>query len=119
MANTITITTGLAFYYILVGLVVTLLSMGGAFDDRSVSTTAPEMSFELGATINKTELPTNFVSSFGVGDTLKDLFSFFVFNISFNEGAALEWLWLIRVIFVYFPALILTLGVAFFIRGTS
>lgn len=119
MATNITMTYGIVAYYLLLAIVIMLFSMGGAFDNQEVITTTPDISQELTSQINQSELPDSFVESFGIGKTIKNLFSFFVFNISITTKGVMDFLWLVRIIFVYFPALLLTITILFFTRGTT
>lgn len=121
MANTLTFTIGMVIYYTMLAVVLTLFSLSGVFDPTEIQTTHAEISTEVQYRVNGSIIPSDdtFESSFRVGKTFKDLFSFFVFNISIYDGSILmEWLWIIRIFFVYLPALILTLAMLFYIRGT-
>lgn len=90
------------------------MSIGGSFADNTVTTsggyTAQMLSNQ--SHIEAPEGSTGLLGAFSMKSYFKDLFSFFVFNISINEGEVLmSYLWLIRLIFVYMPLLFLTLSI--------
>ena len=107
-------TYALVIYFFGVFVVLTLLSLGGAFADNSVTSTGGYTPQTLAnqSQIEAPEGSTGILGAFSMKSYFKDLFSFFIFNISINEGDVLmSYLWLIRLIFVYMPLLFLTLSI--------
>ena len=106
MATTQDWAFGLSLYFIGLFVVVTLFSIAGAFSSGEVTTnTGYGTAYIAGDNFTS---PADDISYNPRGGYLKDIFSFFVFNISFNEGNILiEYMWLLRIILVYLPLLAL------------
>lgn len=98
---------GLSIYFIFSFIIVTLFSMAGSFSGGSFSTVSVTQYQKANSTVSETNL-------LGIGyswkNWFKDVFSFFVWNISITETGIANWLWLIRIILVYFPAAFLLIA---------
>lgn len=111
MANTIDYAHAHIYYFIMLFVIITLFSIAGVFRNNEVITNS-QFSSSLTATINKSGEPSPSLSPLKWRDFFKDIFSFFFWNISIYDGDVLiEFLWIIRIIFVYVPllSLIITL----------
>jgi hypothetical protein len=102
---------GLTLYFVGIFIAITLFSIAGATSDVSVQGGYNPQQ-QGGA--NFTSMPTGVTSTLSIGTYFKDVFSFFVFNISLPTDTLIgQYLWLIRVIFVYLPVLFLVIAVWF------
>lgn len=103
---------GLIIYFVGIFVLVTLFSLAGALSPSDLSVTGGYNPMVSGQ-VNGSDLPTGVTSTFSIGKWFKDVFSFFVFNINIGQSNALlyQYLWLIRVIFVYLPVTFLVLAV--------
>ena len=103
---------GLTLYFIGIAIVVSLFSLAGAFTPSQFSTHGGYNPQQAGSA-NFSNLPTGVTSTFSMGKFFKDIFSFFVFNISIgNDGSIIyQYLWLIRIIFVYIPVTFLVIAI--------
>ena len=100
---------GLTIYFIGVIVMVTLFSIAGVF---SVSTSGGHLPTPI-YNSTSTNLPTGITSTFSIGKILKDVFSFFVFNISISDTSSFiySYIWLVRLILVQIPVLALLISV--------
>ena len=104
----------LIIYFIMLSIIVTIMSAGGLLtDDIIISTSAIRVN---PYDINGSSLTPNTDDySWGFGDWAKDMFSFFIFNISMFGGNSIlmTYFWIIRIITVYIPALFLFLSILY------
>jgi hypothetical protein len=99
--------TGLILYFVGIAVVVSLFSIAGAFSDGNVQVTNFYDAQLKGSVNESIEVPSK---SFKWSGFFADVFSFFVFNVSFTDNSVLiEYLWLIRIIFVYLPLTLLVI----------
>lgn len=103
---------GLTLYFVGISIIVSLFSLAGAFSPGEFQTSGgynPQQSGQA----NFSDMPTGVTSTFSMGRFFKDVFNFFVFNISIgNDGSLIyQYLWLIRIIFVYLPVTFLIIAV--------
>lgn len=99
-----------AIYFSCVLIFLFLLTNAGAFDS-SVMTTAGQINTLPGTDVNSSSgtVPDRLSSGTSY---FKVLFSFFAWNISITSGFLADYLWVIRVIFVWVP--LLFAGMAFY-----
>ena len=126
MASTQSWTYGFIYYFVFVGIIVTLFSISGVFADNHDVVTPAEFGNTYGLDANTTRwdegetTDTNELGSYSISTTFKDLFSFFVFNISiYNHSGLMAYLWLIRLLFVYLPLLMLSLSIYYSLPTVS
>lgn len=103
---------GLILYFVGVFIIITLFSIAGVLNSSQIHVTGGYNPVQKGS-VNASDLPTGVTSSFSWSKWFKDVFSFFVFNISIgNDGSLLyQYFWIFRVILVYLPVLALILAI--------
>lgn len=126
MTNTQTWTYGFIFYFTFLFIIVTLFSIAGVFANNHDVVINDEFTSSFGLnTINQTRWvdgdtdSTATVGSYSITTTFKDLFSFFYFNISIYNHGIMQYLWLIRLIFVGLPMLGLVLTIYYSLPTVS
>lgn len=114
MATTQKLLIGLLVYYVLAVIVVSLVSITGQLTENVVTRTG---NFQE-SNQNVTTINDN-VGVFSIGDTVSDVFSVFVFDISLYDGNEylMQYFWIFRLLFSYIPALILIITFLMFLRG--
>lgn len=102
---------GLIIYFVGIFIVFTLFSIAGVFNQGQINVEGGYNPIQKGSS-NYSDLPTGVTSTFSIGKYFKDVFSFFVFNISIGtENSTLyNYFWIIRVIFVYIPVTFLIIA---------
>jgi hypothetical protein len=103
---------GLVIYFVSIFIIITLFSMAGVLQTNSVIVSGGYNPVQKGS-VNASDLPTGVTSSFSWSKWFKDVFSFFVFNISIgNDGSLLyQYFWIFRIMLVYLPVLALILAI--------
>jgi len=126
MASTQDWTYGLSYYFIFVFIIVTLFSIAGAFSGNNDVVINDQFTSSFDNTLNQSKYTdtsnssTQTVGSYSISTTFKDLYSFFFFNISiYNHDGLMQYLWLIRLIFVWIPTLMLLLTIYYSLPTVS
>jgi hypothetical protein len=103
---------GLVIYFVGISIVISLFSIAGVLNPNQFHSSGGYNPQQQGQA-NFSDLPTGVTSTFSMGKFFKDIFSFFVFNISIGSPGSIiyQYLWLIRIIFVYMPLTFLALAV--------
>jgi hypothetical protein len=103
---------GLIVYFVGIFIVFTLFSIAGVFNQGEINVQGGYNPILKGST-NYSELPTGVTSTFSIGKYFKDVFSFFIFNISIgtDDSILYQYFWIFRVIFVYIPVTFLVLAI--------
>ena len=115
MANTIKFMHGYIVYFLGMFLLVTLFSIAGVFQNNEVIVDQ-RFSTAFSGGVNSSASPSaaapTGLSAFKWNSYFKDVFSFFFWNISIYEDTELmNWLWMIRLLFVYLPLLGLLIAI--------
>ncbi len=99
--------TAFVIYFIGLFIVVSLISLGGGFASGEVRVSLGYDPVIKGS-VNDTAVTPG--QSFKWSSFFKDVFSFFVFNVSSTgETFITQYLWLVRLIFVYIPLTLLVI----------
>ncbi len=102
MATVIRHMHGYILYFVLLFVVVSLFSIAGVFTQNEVIVDQ-KFASSLTGSINETA-PAPTISPLKWGNFFKDIFSFFFWNISiYDDSELMNWLWLIRILFVFLP----------------
>ena len=126
MASTQEWTYGLAYYFAFLFIIAILFSISGVFannhdvviNDQFLSSFNNDINQSRWVDGSNESLDT--IGSYSISTTFKDLFSFFFFNISFyNHGVLMNYLWIVRLIFVWFPLLMLVLTIYYSLPTVS
>jgi len=112
---------GLIIYFVGISIIISLFSIAGSLEGTGASFNTNDFSSSLSGNLNETHESEADVAKDHRSVT-KDLFSFFVWNVSFTDDSILtEFLWLFRTIFVYIPLTALLLCIYFalpFVSGS-
>jgi len=108
---------GLTIYFISIFIFVTLFSIAGVFTE--VQATGVTTTMDAYQSANASQMST-VTTGFSWTRTFKDVFSFFVFNISISHsGVIMDYFWLFRIILVYVPLAFLVLALYYSAPFTS
>lgn len=108
--GTQSVVNGCILYFIGLFIIVSLFAIIGAFPKNEVITDS-RFSSTLSGSINASRVADS-TDKLKIGTVFKDVFSFFFWNISFTDnGILIDYLWLIRILFVYLPLLVLLISI--------
>lgn len=126
MAATQTYMNGFIYYFSFLFIIVSLFSLSGVFSDNHDLIVSQQYAGRYGITINQSQYSEGFAEEIGVFGSFKlknyfsDIFSFFLFNISiYNHSTIMEYMWLIRTLFIYLPLLALGINIYYSLPTVS
>jgi len=111
---------GLILYFVGLLIIVSLFSISGAFAGNSEVVIDSRFSNSLQGDINNSKTVDD-LSIYPSTSYFKDIFSFFYWNVSIygDDNILVQYLWLIRIIFVFIPTLALMLTVYYSLPTVS
>lgn len=116
--STQTWTYGLIIYFVLCFTIVSLFSAAGAFSDGSMTATASMTTS--GRNVSSTDFNPSPVAGHSTNSYFKDIFSFFVWNISISDTGVLgSYFWVIRIFLVWIPLTFLLISIYYSLPFTG
>lgn len=114
---------GLIFYFVGLFIIISIFSIAGVFNESTVSFDN-RFSSSLQSHTNETsegDVPSSIIPQ---KSYFKDVFSFFFWNINYygdgeNNSVLVEYMWLIRILFVFIPLFILILTIYYSLPTVS
>lgn len=116
--STQTWTYSLILYFVLGFIIVSLFSLAGAFQDQKMQVSYAMTSS--GQNISSSDFSQSPVSGHSTSSYFKDVFSFFVWNISITDmGVLSDYFWVLRIFLVWIPLTFLIISLYYSLPFTG